>query len=118
LVRRDVWQFDDARGTAGTAPMPICVCCGEDVDLEQDYHPVLPFGRHCVSERCRKCRSQVRVRKFQQDPTFNLIGHPSGPRMKCGWVCDADLTGCQIARALYHYPKRPAASYHIIDRGA
>jgi hypothetical protein len=40
---RDEGQFDDARGTAGTAHMPICLFCGEDVDLEQDYHPVLPF---------------------------------------------------------------------------
>jgi hypothetical protein len=36
-----------------------------------------------VSERCRKCRDSVRVRKFQQDPTFNLIGRPPG-RAVCG----------------------------------
>jgi hypothetical protein len=45
-------------------------------------------ARFCLSVVivcCRKCRSQVRVRKFQQDPTFNLIGHPRGPQMKCGW---------------------------------
>ena len=23
--------------------MPVCLYCGEDVDLEQDYRPVLPF---------------------------------------------------------------------------
>jgi len=50
LGKRDEWQFDDARGTAGTAHMPICLCCGEDVDLEQDYHPVLPFCTLCIGE--------------------------------------------------------------------
>jgi hypothetical protein len=76
MSRRDEWQFDGARGRAGATHMPICLCCGEDVDLEQDYNPVLPFCRHCVSARCRKCRTWVRVRRFEQDPTFNLIGRP------------------------------------------
>jgi hypothetical protein len=56
MGRRDEGQFDDARGTAGAAHMPVCLCCGEDVDLEQDYRPVLPFCSYCVSESCRKCR--------------------------------------------------------------
>jgi hypothetical protein len=70
--------------------------CREDVDLEQDYHPVLPFCSQCVSERCGKCRSWVRVRKFQQDPIFNLIGRPRGPRMKCGWGCGEQLTASRM----------------------
>jgi hypothetical protein len=56
--------------------------CGEDVDFAQDYSPDL---QSLWSERCRKCRSSVCVRKFQQDPTFDLIGHPRGPRMYCCW---------------------------------
>src|SRR5271156_3466349 len=90
--------------------MPICLCCGEDVDLEQDYPPVLPFCSHCVSERCRKCRTWVRVRKFERDPTFNLIGRPRGPRMKCGWGCGAKLTGRNMRAHFTICPKRPAGS--------
>ena len=90
--------FDDVGRTAGAAHMPVCLCCGEDVDFEQNYRPVLPFCSHYVSERCRKCRTWVRVRKFQQDPTFNLIGRPRGPRMKCGWVAAPSLPGAICAR--------------------
>jgi hypothetical protein len=111
LGKRDEWQFDGARSAAGTAHMPICLCCGEDVDFAQDYRPVLPFCSHCVSERCRKCRSQVRVRKFQQDPTFNLIGRPQGPRMKCGWGCGGKLTGRDMRAHFTICPKRPAGSH-------
>jgi hypothetical protein len=43
------WLFDDANHTAGD--MPVCLCCGEDVDVEQDYRPVLPFCKLlCVGE--------------------------------------------------------------------
>jgi hypothetical protein len=90
--------------------MPICLCCGEDVDFEQDYRPVLPFCSHCVSERCRKCRTWIRVRKFEQDPTFNLIGRPREPRMKCGWGCGAQLTGRNMQAHFTICPKRPAGS--------
>ena len=52
-----------------------CLCCGEDVDFAQDYRPNLPFCSYGLSESCRKCRSQVRVRKFQQDPpSISLAG--------------------------------------------
>src|ERR1700684_1948723 len=52
-------------------------------------------------ERWRTCRTWVRVRKFEQDPTFNLIGRPRGPQMKCGWGCGAKLTGRNM-RALHN----------------
>src|SRR5580658_9235787 len=96
--------------------MPICLCCGEDVALEQDYHPVLPFCSYCLSESCRKCRSQVRVRKFEQDPTFNLIGRPRGPRMKCGWGCGAQLTGRTMRAHFTICAKRPAPSGDVERR--
>ena len=101
--------FDDAGHTAGVAHMPVCWCCGEDVDFAQRYRPVLPFCSHCVSERCRKCRSSVRVRKFQQDPTFNLIGCPRGPRVRCGWGCGAQLTASRMRLHFTVCPKRPRA---------
>src|SRR5580658_1013767 len=37
--------FDEAGHTAGAARMPVCWCCGEDVDFAQDYRPVLPYRR-------------------------------------------------------------------------
>ena len=96
--KRDEWQFADARSTAGTAHMPICR--GEDV--EQDYCPVLGFLQLlCGRELSQECRSWVRVKKFQQDPTFNLIGRP---RMKCGWAAGAKLTGRNM-RALHDMPQ-------------
>src|SRR5271163_1066742 len=97
--------------------MPFCLCCREDVDFEQDYPPVLPFCSHCVSERCRECRTWVRVRKFEQDPTFNLIGRPRGPRMKCGWGCGAQLTGRDMRAHFTICPKRPAVSEDGDRRG-
>jgi hypothetical protein len=39
--------------------------------------------------------------EFEQDPTFNLIGRPRGPRMPCGWGCGADLPASD-ASALHH----------------
>ena len=98
--------FDDAGHTAGAAHMPVCLCCGEDVDFAQRYHPVQPFCSHCVSERCRKCRSWVRVRKFQRDPTYNLIGRHRGPRIRYGGVAAPNSPGAICA----HFticPKRP-----------
>ena len=44
------------------------------------------------------CTELGSVRKFQQDPTFNLIGRPRGPRMKFGWGCVAQLTCARCAR--------------------
>jgi hypothetical protein len=47
--------------------------------------------------------------KVQQDPTFNLIGRPRGPRMKCGWGCGAKLTGRNMRAHFTICPKRSAA---------
>jgi hypothetical protein len=57
LGKRNEWQFDDARDRAGTAHMPVCLCCGEDVALEQDYRSVLPF----CSYVCRRDVASVGV---------------------------------------------------------
>ena len=78
--------------------------------LRRTTGPGLPFCSYCVSESCRKCQSQVRVRKFQQDPTFNLIGRPRGPRMKYGWGCGEQLTGRIMSARFTICAKRPAAS--------
>jgi len=43
--------FDDAGHTAGVAHMPVCLCCGEDVDFAQRYHPGSAFLQSlCVGE--------------------------------------------------------------------
>jgi len=73
-----------------------------DPDFAQRYHPVLPFCSHCVSERCRKCRSQVRVRKHQQDATFNLIGGPRSPADALRLALRRSAHRAQYARALHN----------------
>jgi hypothetical protein len=90
-----------------------CRCCGADVDpAEQVEHPALPFCSRCVSERCPKCRRLVRVIKWRRDPTFNLIGRPRGPRMKCGWGCGSGLTEHQMRRHFTCCSRRPAIPNH------
>jgi hypothetical protein len=68
-------------------------------------------------ERCHKCGSWVRVRKFQQGPTFNLIGPPRGPRMRCGWGCGAKLTTRNMRAHFTICAKRPAGSDKVDRRG-
>jgi len=97
--------------------MPICLCCGEDVDLEQDYRLVLPFCSYSVSESCRKCRTWVRVRKFERDPTKIKRGRPPGPRMKCGSGCGAQLMGRNMRAHFTICSKRLAASDDANRRG-
>lgn len=70
--------------------MLICLCCGDDVPPGgRAERRALPFYSRCVSETCRYCRSWVRVRKWELDPTYNLIGrlrydveHPEPPEMR------------------------------------
>jgi hypothetical protein len=50
----------------------------------------------------------------RQDPTFNLIGHPRGPLMKCGWGCGEQLTGRNM-RA--HFCNMPEAAGKLRPRG-
>jgi hypothetical protein len=52
-----------------------------------------------------------------QDPTFNLIGRPRGPRMKCGWGCGAQLTGRNMRAHFTIRAKRPAGFDHVDCRG-
>jgi hypothetical protein len=96
---------------------PVCICCGEDVDARQNFRPPLPFCKRCLAGGCRGCWSWVRVRKAGQDPTFNLIGRPRGPRMKCGWGCGAELTSHQMRAHFTTCPNRPPASQQITRRG-
>jgi hypothetical protein len=37
-----------------------------------------------------------------KDPTFNLIGRPRGPRMKCGWGAARPAYRTHYARALHY----------------
>jgi hypothetical protein len=38
--------------------MPVCLCCGEEVDVAQDYHPVLPFLQSlCAGVTIGACES-------------------------------------------------------------
>ena len=80
----------------------------------QDYRPALPFCQRCMSGRCRKCWSWVRVRKSESDPTFNLIGRPRGPQMPCGWGCGAKLGEHQMRAHFTKCPKRPLAISHVV----
>ena len=63
----------------GTHLATVCLCCGDDVDTtHQVDRPAIPFCRRCGSGKCKKCWSWVRARRFEQDPSFNLIGRPRG----------------------------------------
>jgi len=84
----------------------VCLCCGADGHLPE--HPSLPFCRRCVSGRCLKCRSWVRVSIWRLNPkAINLIGRSPGPRMPCGWDCGAKLTTSQMRRHFTECPLRP-----------
>jgi hypothetical protein len=50
-------------------------------------------------------------------PALNLIAHPRGPRMKCGWGRGEQLTGRNMRAHFTICPNRPAASEHV-DRRA
>jgi hypothetical protein len=56
------------------------------------------------------------VRKFQQDPTFNLIRRRRGPRMKYGWGCGEQLTGRNMRAHFTTCAKRSAASGDVERR--
>ncbi len=97
----------------------VCLCCGADVVPERrSDRPALPFCSRCVSGKCRKCRSWVRVEKWRRDPTFNLIGRPRGPQMPCGWGCGAKLTGIQMRAHFTICPNRPAISDGVLQPAA
>ena len=93
--------------TKGIGHMLVCLCCGED---RQPAGPgnrsALPFCSRCLSETCRRCRRWVRLKKWERDPTFNLMGRPRGPRMACGWGCGAELTGHKMRGHFTICPKR------------
>ena len=62
-------------------------------------------------------RSDDTGRKLRRDPTFNLIGHQRGPRMKCGWGFGAKLTGRNMRAHFTICAKRPADSGDLDCRG-
>ena len=106
-----IWRKRMVRQRNGTRLATVCLCCGGDVDTTHHVdRPPIPFCRRCGSGKCKKCWSWVRARRFEQDPSFNLIGRPRGPRMPCGWKCGAAFTGHEMRAHFSRCPKRAAVS--------
>jgi hypothetical protein len=107
--------FDDAGHTAGSAHIPVCWCCGEDVDFAQDYQPVLPFCSHRVSERCRKWESgSCKEASAGPDIQSNRSPPRAADEMRLGLRCPVHRA--QYAGALHHMREAAGSSKHVAQR--
>jgi len=97
LGERAEWQFDEARGPAGAAHMPIWLCCGEGVDVEQDYHPVLPFLQLLSVGEPSQASESGSCEEVSAGPDIQSHRALTRAQMKCGCLHRA-----QYARALHH----------------
>jgi hypothetical protein len=90
--------------------MPVCLCCGEDVDAAQDYHPLLPFLQSLYVGDLSQVSELGSRKEVSVGPDIQSHRAPTraADEMRRGLRRPAYRS--QYAGALHHMPKRPAPS--------